>query len=86
MGIPAGWSALIAGEARLRHRPGWFFFAEDSGRFVAVDAAQGKQLWSFDANQLWKASPMAYQFDGQEYVAIASGQTITAFTLPKDLH
>lgn len=61
---------------------GLLFFAEDSGRFMAVDAAEGKQLWSFDANQFWKASPMAYQFDGREYIAIASGQTITAFALP----
>jgi alcohol dehydrogenase (cytochrome c) len=60
---------------------GVLFFAEDSGRFSAVDAGSGKPLWSFDANQLWKASPMAYEFDGREYVAIASGQTITAFGL-----
>jgi alcohol dehydrogenase (cytochrome c) len=58
------------------------FFGEDSGRFLAVDAATGKPLWRFEANQLWKASPMAYEFDGSEYIAVASGQTITAFGLP----
>jgi alcohol dehydrogenase (cytochrome c) len=61
---------------------GVLFAAEDSGRFIAVDAESGKPLWSFDANQFWKASPMAYQFDGREYVAIASGQTVMAFGLP----
>jgi len=61
---------------------GVLFAAEDSGRFIAVDAQNGKPLWSFDANQFWKASPMAYQFDGREYVAIASGQTVMAFGLP----
>ncbi len=62
---------------------GVLFFAEDSGRLAAVDAATGKSLWCFDANQSWKASPMAYQSDGREYIAIASGQTVTAFGLPK---
>jgi alcohol dehydrogenase (cytochrome c) len=61
---------------------GVLFFGEDSGRFQAVDAGTGKPLWSFDANQFWKASPMTYRFDGRDYVAIASGQTITAFGLP----
>jgi alcohol dehydrogenase (cytochrome c) len=61
---------------------GVLFVAEDSGNFMAVDASTGTCLWTFDANQNWKASPMAYQFDNHEYIAIASGQTITAFTLP----
>jgi alcohol dehydrogenase (cytochrome c) len=61
---------------------GVLFFAEDSGRFQAVDAGNGKPLWTFNANQFWKASPMAYGFDGSEFIAIASGQTVTAFGLP----
>lgn len=61
---------------------GLLFFGEDSGRFMAMDAETGKPLWGFDANQFWKASPMAYQFDGHEYIAVASGQTVTAFGLP----
>jgi len=39
-------------------------------------------LWSFQTSQLWKASPMTYQFDGKQYVAIASGSNIIAFALP----
>jgi alcohol dehydrogenase (cytochrome c) len=38
--------------------------------------------WSFQTSQLWKASPMTYQFDGKQYVAIASGSNIIAFALP----
>jgi alcohol dehydrogenase (cytochrome c) len=60
---------------------GLLFFCDDSGMFVAVDAARGKPLWSFQANQAWHASPISYQFDGKQYVAIASGQTVTAFAL-----
>jgi alcohol dehydrogenase (cytochrome c) len=69
------WGGTLATESGL------LFFGEDSGRFEAVDAGTGKPLWSFDANQFWKASPMAYQFDGKEYIAVASGETVTAYGL-----
>ena len=60
---------------------GLVFFAEEGGAFVAADAKTGKPLWSFHANTLWKASPLAYQFDGKEYLAIAAGGNIIAFSL-----
>jgi alcohol dehydrogenase (cytochrome c) len=82
------WELPQAGRAdswggTLVTQTGVLFAAEDSGRLLAVDAENGKPLWNFDANQSWKASPMAYEFDGREYVAIASGQTILAFALPQ---
>jgi alcohol dehydrogenase (cytochrome c) len=61
---------------------GLVFFCDDSGLFMALDADLGKPLWNFRSNQAWKASPMTYQFDGKQYVAIASGQTIMSFALP----
>lgn len=67
----------------LATRSGLLFFCDDSGRFEAVNAANGSRLWSFEANQLWRASPMAYQFDGREYIAVAAGQVIVAFGLPR---
>lgn len=81
------WELPQAGHANtwggtLATETGLLFFAEDSGRFSAVDTETGKLLWGFDANQFWRASPMAYQFDRREYIAIAAGQTIIAFGLP----
>ena len=61
---------------------GVVFFCEDSGAFMAADARTGKPLWSFQTSQLWKASPMTYQFDQQQYVAVAAGPNIVAFALP----
>jgi PQQ-dependent dehydrogenase (methanol/ethanol family) len=61
---------------------GLVFFGETSGGFAAVDAMTGKYLWHFEANQPWKASPMTYQVDGRQYVAIASGANILSFALP----
>ncbi|MGA1996467.1 MAG: PQQ-dependent dehydrogenase, methanol/ethanol family [Bryobacteraceae bacterium] len=60
---------------------GLVFFGEDSGALMAVDASTGKPLWQFQANQIWKASPMTYMFDGKQYIAVASGSNIISFGL-----
>jgi alcohol dehydrogenase (cytochrome c) len=60
---------------------GLVFFGEDSGTFAAADAVTGKALWSFDAGASWHASPMTYQFDGQQLIAVAAGANIIAFGL-----
>jgi alcohol dehydrogenase (cytochrome c) len=58
---------------------GLVIFGEEGGALMAVDAASGKPLWSFQTNQTWKASPMTYQFDKKQYIAVASGSNIIAF-------
>jgi PQQ-dependent dehydrogenase (methanol/ethanol family) len=58
---------------------GLVFFGESTGALAAVDAATGKYLWHFDANQPWKGSPMTYTIGGQQYVAIAAGSNVLAF-------
>jgi alcohol dehydrogenase (cytochrome c) len=60
---------------------GLVFFGEDGGAYTAVDAESGKILWRFHTNQLWKASPMTYEFDSEQIVAVASGPNILAFAL-----
>ena len=62
---------------------GLIFVGETSGGFAAVDAATGKYLWHFEANQPWKASPMTYVAGGRQHVAIASGANILSFALPE---
>jgi alcohol dehydrogenase (cytochrome c) len=60
---------------------GLVFFGEDGGAFTAADARSGKILWRFPTGELWKASPMTYQVDGRQYVAVAAGPNILAFGL-----
>jgi len=48
---------------------------------MAVDAGNGKILWQFQTNQVWKSSPMTYMFDNKQYVAVAAGMDIVAFGL-----
>jgi alcohol dehydrogenase (cytochrome c) len=60
---------------------GLVLFGEDSGAFVAVDASNGKVLWTFPTNHSWKASPMTYMFDDTQYVAVAAGPNVIAFAV-----
>jgi alcohol dehydrogenase (cytochrome c) len=60
---------------------GLVFLCDDGGIFTAVDAAHGKPLWEFQTNQFWRASPMTYMADGKQFVAVAAGQNIIAFSL-----
>lgn len=60
---------------------GLVFFGEDSGSFVAADAVTGKVLWTYQGNVNWHASPMAYQFDKKQFIAVAAGTSVVAFGL-----
>jgi alcohol dehydrogenase (cytochrome c) len=60
---------------------GLVIFGEESGSLMAVDAVDGKRLWSFDTNHSWHASPMTYQFDGKQYVAVAVAGSILSFAV-----
>lgn len=57
------------------------FYGDDSGAFAAADAITGKTLWTFESGANWRASPMAYQFDGQELIGVAAGGSIVVFGL-----
>ncbi|HXW07139.1 MAG TPA: PQQ-binding-like beta-propeller repeat protein [Vicinamibacterales bacterium] len=60
---------------------GLVIVGEEGGALLAVDAVTGTVLWSFPTNQVWKASPMTYAFDGTQYIAVAAGAAVIAFGL-----
>jgi PQQ-dependent dehydrogenase (methanol/ethanol family) len=62
---------------------GLIFHGETGGDFAAVDAETGKTLWTFPANDSWRASPMTYMVDGRQYVAGIAGTNLLAFALDK---
>jgi len=80
--LPQGSGPVTASAGLISTASGLVFFGENSGSFMAADAANGKVLWDFPTNQVWKASPMTYMFDNKQYIAIAVGQSIMAFALP----
>lgn len=52
---------------------GVVFFGEGNGRFNALDATTGAQLWSFQAGAGVNAPPASYTVDGKQYVVVAAG-------------
>ena len=73
MGSGGGWGGVMSTAGGL------VFFCDDQDRFMAVDASNGKPLWQFPTNTGGRASPISYQFDEKQYVAIASGSNIIVF-------
>ena len=70
----------ILGSGVMATAGGLVFYGSDDG-FVAVDASNGKQLWHFNTNQSWRAGPMTYAVDGDQYIAVAGGSNVLAFSL-----
>ena len=60
---------------------GVVFTGDDDGHLVALDAKSGEELWYFNMGELLTASPITYQVDGKQYVAIASATAIFSFGL-----
>jgi alcohol dehydrogenase (cytochrome c) len=52
---------------------GVVFTGDQLGFFRAHDAATGAELWKFQTGSGINASPIAYELDGKQYVAILSG-------------
>jgi alcohol dehydrogenase (cytochrome c) len=76
--IPVGGS--IGGSGLMATASGLIFYGADEG-FIAVDATTGTRVWQFTTNQSWKAGPMTYSVDGNQYIAVAGGSNIFAFSL-----
>ena len=70
------WSGVLATAGGL------VFYGDPNGAFVAVDEGKGKTLWHFDTNVGMKASPMTFQVDGRQFVAVAAGSVFLCFGLP----
>jgi alcohol dehydrogenase (cytochrome c) len=71
----------ILGSGLMATAGGLIFYGDGSGAFVAADAKTGKLLWHFNTGQSWKAGPMTYTADGTQYVGVAAGSTVLAFSL-----
>ena len=61
---------------------GLVFAGEHKGQISALDARSGKSLWHFNTGDLITSSPISYAIDGKQYIAVASGTNIVAFSLP----
>ena len=71
----------ILGSGVMSTAGGLVFYGDSKGAFVAADSKTGKLLWHFNTGQTWKAGPMTYVVDGNQYIGVAAGSTILAFSL-----
>jgi alcohol dehydrogenase (cytochrome c) len=62
---------------------GLVFAGDAEGYLIALDARTGKALWRFQTGGSISAPPISYSLDGRQYIAVAAGQTMIAFALPK---
>jgi quinohemoprotein ethanol dehydrogenase len=49
------------------------FQGTQEGRFIAYDATNGELLWSFQSDSAILAGPVAYEIDGEQYIAVGQG-------------
>jgi alcohol dehydrogenase (cytochrome c) len=62
---------------------GVVFSGDNEGFFNAFDSASGKLLWRHQLGApVWGVGPVTYVLDGQQWLVIPSGVTLTAFSLP----
>jgi len=62
---------------------GVLFASSREGNFITLDAKTGKPLWRYQTGGNMTASPMSFALDGRQYVAVAAGDSIYCFALPR---
>jgi len=62
---------------------GLVFTGDAEGYLIALDALSGKALWRFQTGATIIAPPISYALNGRQYVAVAAGETMLTFALPK---
>jgi glucose dehydrogenase len=92
--VPVGVTEGLPPERMSTGRPGraaaivtaggvLFIAATDDGRFRALDASTGRELWVDTLERQGNANPMTYRgSDGRQYVALAAVDALLAYRLP----
>jgi plastocyanin len=59
----------------LTTRSDLLFIGQPDGNLLALDAVDGDELWRFQTGAAISASPVTYEIDGEQYVAVYAGGT-----------
>jgi len=62
---------------------GLVFVGDAEGYLIALDARTGKAVWRFQTGGTIIAPPISYALNGRQYIAVAAGQTVITFSLPR---
>ena len=79
---PQKWS-LTAGNGVLTTAGGVLFIGQPDGALIALDAHKGEPLWSFQTGAGVHTTPIAYQVDGEEYIAVFAGGNALPYNSPR---
>lgn len=67
--------SLAHGNGILTTESDLLFIGQPDGNLIAMDAHNGDELWRFQTGAAISASPVAYEIDGEQYVAVYAGGT-----------
>lgn len=67
--------SLAHGNGILTTASGLLFIGQPDGNLLALDAQNGRELWRFQTGAAISASPITYEIDGEQYVAVYAGGT-----------
>jgi alcohol dehydrogenase (cytochrome c) len=74
-GVGSMWAGAVSNAG------GVVFTGDDDGNMLGLDASTGKHVWNFNVGERLTASPIIYELDGKQYLAIASATTVFNFGL-----
>jgi alcohol dehydrogenase (cytochrome c) len=73
------------GDAGMLTTAGNLLFAADNhGNLLALNPASGKTLWHVNLGRGMSSAPSTYELDGHQYLLTPVGNTLYAWTLPRD--
>ena len=67
--------SLAHGNGILTTASDLLFIGQPDGNFLALDAKDGDELWRFQTGAAISASPITYEIDGEQYIAVYAGGT-----------
>jgi alcohol dehydrogenase (cytochrome c) len=63
---------------------GLVFSGDGQGNFIALDAETGKDLWHIQLGAPIFSAAVSFSIEGRQHIAIAAGDAVFAFALPKE--
>jgi alcohol dehydrogenase (cytochrome c) len=67
--------SLAHGNGILSTQSDVLFIGQPDGNLIAMDAHNGDELWRFQTGAAISASPVSYEIDGEQYIAVYAGGT-----------
>jgi plastocyanin len=67
--------SLAHGNGILTTASDLLFIGQPDGNLLALDARNGRELWRFQTGAAISSSPIMYEVDGQQYLAVYAGGT-----------